>query len=129
MTRAARLAESVAVLIDELGLEQGAEAELATLLYDRSGGNPFFLMQLIQLFEGGTRGAPDGRSASEQGDLQVHGPGAAAAEAEHETGQRQHQPDHLQGAPDLSHPRMLAEFGQSATFRRLSYLPAEPILR
>ena len=43
--------EDVGLLVNELGLEREPGDVLAGVLHDRSGGNPFFVTQLLQLFE------------------------------------------------------------------------------
>jgi DNA-binding winged helix-turn-helix (wHTH) protein/tetratricopeptide (TPR) repeat protein len=58
--------EDVGLLVSQLGLGKEPGDALATALHDRSGGNPFFVTQLLQLFEGRSallRGAPSATEA------------------------------------------------------------------
>ena len=57
--------EDVGLLVNELGLAQDPEMDLLRLLHDQSGGNPFFVTQLLQLFEGRTAMTCDAPFATE----------------------------------------------------------------
>jgi DNA-binding winged helix-turn-helix (wHTH) protein/tetratricopeptide (TPR) repeat protein len=57
--------EDVGLLVDELGLAQESGDRLVAVLHDQSGGNPFFLTQLLQLLEDRNAVTCDARSATE----------------------------------------------------------------